>query len=79
MKDLPRYMMVIQWSDEDQAYLVSLPDWEGRVNNPVTHGDTYQEAVSNGLDAITALTESAIQHGETLPEPNVVSSSTSAA
>jgi predicted RNase H-like HicB family nuclease len=79
MKDLPRYTMVIQWSDEDQAYLVSLPDWEGRVHNPVTHGDTYQEAVGNGLDAITALTASALKHGESLPEPSVVTTRNTAA
>jgi antitoxin HicB len=67
----PRYAMLIQWSDEDDAYLVSLPEWEGRVFNPVTHGDDYAEAARNGLDAITALTESARNHGEALPEPNV--------
>lgn len=71
MNELPRYMMVIQWSVEDQAYLVSLPEWGGRVSNPVTHGESYEEAVRHGLDALTALTESALKHGEGLPEPNV--------
>ena len=36
-----RYSMVIQWSEEDDAFLVTLPEWEGRVFNPVTHGETY--------------------------------------
>lgn len=36
----PRYSMLIQWSEEDTAFLVTLPEWEGRVYNPVTHGDT---------------------------------------
>lgn len=67
--DIPRYSMVIQWSDEDQAYLVSLPDWEGRVSNPVTHGDTYEEAAKNGLDAITALSEWTVNEGRALPSP----------
>ena len=71
MKNLPRYSMLIQWSEEDQAFLVSLPEWEGRVFNPVTHGDSYAAAARNGLDALTALTESALKHGETLPDPNV--------
>jgi predicted RNase H-like HicB family nuclease len=72
-------MMVIQWSDEDQAFLVSLPEWEGRVFNPVTHGENYEEAVRHSLDAMTALTASALKHGETLPEPNVFVASTSVA
>ena len=46
--ECPRYSMVIQWSEEDAAYLVTLLEWEGRVFNPVTHGDTYEEAVRNG-------------------------------
>jgi predicted RNase H-like HicB family nuclease len=67
-----RYSMVIQWSNEDQAYLVSLPEWEGRTANPVTHGDTYDEAARNGIDAITALTEWAVEKGVPLPAPNVL-------
>src|SRR5438093_7862525 len=35
------YSMVIQWSDEDEAYIVSLPEFGGCK----THGATYQEAV----------------------------------
>ncbi|HEY7030579.1 MAG TPA: type II toxin-antitoxin system HicB family antitoxin [Thermomicrobiales bacterium] len=67
--DIPRYSMVIQWSDEDHAYLVSLPEWEGRVSNPVTHGDTYEEAAKNGLDAMTALSEWTVKEGRALPSP----------
>jgi predicted RNase H-like HicB family nuclease len=26
VSDQPRYSMVIQWSDEDQAYIVSFPE-----------------------------------------------------
>jgi predicted RNase H-like HicB family nuclease len=63
--------MTIEWSDEDEAYLVTLPEWEGRVFGPVSHGDTYEEAVKNGLDALTALIASAEKHGEPLPAPRV--------
>src|SRR5260370_30195887 len=28
MNERPRYSMAIQWSDEDEAYIVSLPEWE---------------------------------------------------
>jgi antitoxin HicB len=77
--DFPRYSMVIQWSDEDQAYLVSLPEWEERVSNPVTHGGTYEEAVRNGLDAVTALSAWTLKEGRTLPAPNVLVPSSSVA
>ena len=67
MSEQPHYSMLIQWSDEDQAYLVTLPEWEGRVFGPVTHGDTYEEAVRNGREAMAALIASAERHGESLP------------
>ena len=65
------YAMLIQWSNEDQAYLVRLPDWEQaeRVLGPVTHGDTYAEALEHGLEALEALIASAHKHNEILPEP----------
>lgn len=68
----PHYSMVIQWSDEDEAFLVTLPEWAGRVLGPVTHGATCEEAVSNGRDALEALVASARAHGEALPLPATV-------
>lgn len=62
-----RYSMFIQWSDEDQAYLVTLPEWQDRVLGPVTHGVSYEEAVAQGKDALEALIVSARKHGEPLP------------
>lgn len=42
-----RYSMTIQWSDEDQIYIVSFPEWGDLLH---THGDTYEEAVRNGQE-----------------------------
>lgn len=33
------YSLLIQWSNEDQAFLVTLPEWADRVLGPVTHGE----------------------------------------
>ena len=63
------YSMLIQWSDEDQAYLVLLPEWADRVIMPVTHGDTYSEAVGHGQQVLEMLVKSALQDGESLPTP----------
>jgi antitoxin HicB len=67
-----RYSMVIQWSEEDVAFLVVLPEWNGRVINPVTHGETYQEAVENGLIALEQLVSIAEEYGEELPKPRFI-------
>ena len=64
-----RYSMLIQWSGEDRAFLVTLPEWEGRVFNPVTHGDTYEEAVRSGLIALEDLVAVAQEQRQSLPAP----------
>ena len=71
-RESPHYSMLIQWSDEDQAYLVTLPDWAERVLGPVTHGDTYEEAVQRGHEALKALIASARTHGEPLPQVRII-------
>ena len=71
MTDPARYSILIQWSDRDGAFLVRLPDWEreGRVLGPVTHGDTYEEAVGNGREALELLIEDLRASGDPLPAP----------
>jgi predicted RNase H-like HicB family nuclease len=72
MNEVPlQYSMLIEWSDEDQAYLVTLPEWADHVIMPVTHGDTYDEAVQQGQEALRLLVKSAIKEGEPLPAPKV--------
>jgi antitoxin HicB len=68
---LPHYSMLIEWSNEDQAYLVTLPEWADRVIMPVTHGDTYTEAVKNGQEVLKLLINSAIEDGDELPSPKI--------
>ena len=72
MNDL-QYSMLIEWSNEDEAFLVTLPEWEGRVFGPVSHGETYEEAVRRGKDALAALIASTQKHGEVLPAPRTYS------
>jgi predicted RNase H-like HicB family nuclease len=70
-----QYSMLIEWSNDDQAFLVTLPEWEERVLGPVTHGDTYEEAVERGKEALLALIASARQHNEPLPMPRTYADS----
>jgi predicted RNase H-like HicB family nuclease len=60
--------MVIEWSDEDNAYIVSLPEWGDLVH---THGETYSEAVSMGEDLLEALIASRRERHESLPAPRI--------
>jgi predicted RNase H-like HicB family nuclease len=55
-----RYAMVIEWSDEDACFLVTLPDFPGAH----THGSTRAEAAEMGEEAIALLL-----HGEMNPPP----------
>ena len=71
MSEQLHYSMLIQWSNEDQAYVVSFPEWDDRVFNPVTHGKSYEEAVKNGQEALIGLVASARKHNEQLPEPKL--------
>lgn len=64
---LLRYSMLIEWSEEDQAYLVTLPEWADRVMMPATHGNTYSEADQNGQEVLELLVEVATEDGEPLP------------
>ncbi len=67
-----RYTIIIQWSDEDQCYVVSLPEWGEFCH---THGDTYQEALQNALEVLELLTESTISEDKPLPKPQLLGQS----
>lgn len=68
----PRYSIVIQWSDEDQVYIASLPEWGDLMH---THGETYEEALQRGRELIDLLIASRRANGEALPEPRVFATS----
>lgn len=65
-----KYQMIIQWSDEDSCFLVALPDFPGQRWR--THGETYEEAVANGKEALESLIISYLADGEPLPEPSII-------
>lgn len=61
--------MTIQWSDEDGVYIVSFPEWEAAGHIAHTHGASYEQAVSNGREALELLIESAREIGTQMPTP----------
>ncbi len=62
----PHYSMLIHWSDEDEAFVVSLPEFGPYAK---THGATYEDAARNGQEAIDALVATYREQGRPLPAP----------
>ena len=54
MIEIDGYQIIIEWSDEDQAYLVSIPQLEKETGllMPCSHGDTYAEALEEAKISI---------------------------
>lgn len=65
------YSILIQWSDEDKKYIVSLPEFGLYAH---THGETYAEALKNGEEVLELLIEEYQLQGRQLPEPLTVGS-----
>lgn len=61
-----RYSILIQWSDDDLAYIVSLPEFGPYAH---THGETYDEAIRNAQEVLELLMETYREMGRSLPEP----------
>jgi predicted RNase H-like HicB family nuclease len=61
------YAIVIQWSEEDQAYLARAPELPGCI----THGETYEEALKNAQEVIELWIEAAQETGRSIPSPSL--------
>ncbi|MDB9457038.1 type II toxin-antitoxin system HicB family antitoxin [Dolichospermum circinale CS-1225] len=66
-----KYTIIIQWSKEDECYVVSLPDFTD-VMQPCTHGDTYEEALKNAQEVLEMLISSYLEDGQPIPEPQIL-------
>jgi predicted RNase H-like HicB family nuclease len=60
-----RYELIIYWSEEDQAFIVEVPELVGCMAD----GETYQEAVQNAELVIQEWIETAKQLERIIPEP----------
>jgi predicted RNase H-like HicB family nuclease len=73
MNPNPKYQVTIAWSEEDNCYLVYLPDFTDEIMQPVSHGDTYQEALQHGLEVMEELILHLQVTGKPLPVPKLIS------
>lgn len=61
------YTMLIQWSESDTCFVVTLPEFDGAH----THGASYQEAARHGHEALELLIETYRANGRPLPAPRL--------
>ncbi len=61
------YSVTIQWSDENQAFLVNVPELPGCH----THGETYEEAIKNAVEVIELWVETARELNRPIPAPRI--------
>ena len=60
-----RYELVIYWSNDDQRFIVEVPELPGCMAD----GATYQDAVKNAETVIAEWLETAQAIGRTIPTP----------
>ncbi len=62
---MPKYEIIIYWSQEDEAFIAEVPEWAGCAAD----GPTYQEALSNVENVIQEWLETAKVLGRLIPQP----------
>ena len=60
-----KYELIIYWSDEDQSFIVEVPELPGCMAD----GETYEQAVANAQQVIAEWIETARELGRAIPEP----------
>ncbi len=60
-----KYEMIIYWSEDDESFVVDVPELPGCMAD----GKTYQEAVSNAEIIIQEWIDTANEVGRIIPEP----------
>lgn len=62
---MDKYEIIIFWSDEDQVYVVDIPELPGCM----AHGNTEESALANAKDAMAFWLETARELDRPIPEP----------
>ncbi len=66
-----KYSMKIEWSEEDNCYVVFLPEFT-RAMQPVSDGNSYGEAAHKGQEALESIVEFYQAEGWSLPQPKTL-------
>jgi len=60
-----KYELIIYWSDEDESFVVEVPELPGCMAD----GESYEQAVANARQVIEEWIETARHLGRLIPEP----------
>lgn len=60
-----RYEMIVYWSNDDQAFLVEVPELPGCMAD----GESYEDAIANAQVVIDEWIETAREMGRPIPQP----------
>ena len=60
-----KYELIIYWSDDDQSFIVEIPELPGCMAD----GETYEQAVTNAQQVMAEWIETAKELGRPIPEP----------
>lgn len=61
------YRMVIEWSEEDEVFVVRVPALDGYVTQPMAHGETQAKAAAAGATALQLALEALGAEGRRIP------------
>jgi predicted RNase H-like HicB family nuclease len=64
-KTMPKYEIIIYWSDEDQAFVAEVPELPGCMAD----GKNYKEAIANAEIVMQEWIETAQELGRPIPQP----------
>lgn len=62
---MTNYEIILYWSDEDQVFIAETPELPGCM----AHGETQETALANIKDAMQLWLDTAIEHGDEIPQP----------
>ncbi len=65
MQEDIKYELIIYWSEDDEAYIVEVPELPGCMAD----GRTYNEAIQNALIVIEEWIDTAKELGRDVPVP----------
>jgi len=60
-----KYETIIFWSDEDGVFVAEVPELPGCM----AHGDSYESALANALEAMKLWIDTANEFGDPIPTP----------
>jgi predicted RNase H-like HicB family nuclease len=62
---MPKYEIIIYWSNEDQVFIADVPELPGCM----AHGNSPESALANAKEAIQLWIDTAKEFGDPIPEP----------